>query len=158
MSSIPHTRVQEPLNGYSRNLVVTNFTVFGSILQVWLKLEKRETCAISIVQFTVLLKALCYKEGHGFGSQWGGLKLRGLSELYWPSDRHLSAKLVPTFADRGMRGIIFFNLPNPSGGTRPGVHTASKQKWVPEAEKLCFLGVKCGWCVRLTTLPPFVSW
>jgi hypothetical protein len=27
------------------------------------------------------------------------------SELYWPSDRRLSAKLVPTFADRGCRMV-----------------------------------------------------
>jgi hypothetical protein len=27
------------------------------------------------------------------------------NELYWPSDRRLSAKLVPTFADRGCRVV-----------------------------------------------------
>jgi hypothetical protein len=51
-------------------------------------------------------------------------KLRGLqsaSELYRPSDRHLSAKLVPTFADRGSRvvsatdppALIRFSWPEP---------------------------------------------
>jgi hypothetical protein len=28
--------------------------------------------------------------------------LESASELYWPSDRHLSTKFVPTFADRGV--------------------------------------------------------
>jgi hypothetical protein len=41
-------------------------------------------------------------------------KLRGLqsaSELYRPSDRRLSAKLVPTFADRGYRMVGATDLP-----------------------------------------------
>jgi hypothetical protein len=51
-------------------------------------------------------------------------KLRGFysaSELYRPSDRRLSAKLVPTFADRGVawsaqripRPLILFSSPEP---------------------------------------------
>jgi hypothetical protein len=42
-------------------------------------------------------------------------KLYGLwseSELYRPSDRHLSAKLVPTLADRGCRVV---SATNPHG-------------------------------------------
>jgi hypothetical protein len=33
-----------------------------------------------------------------------------VSELYRPSDRHLSAKLVPTFADRGCHVVSVTNL------------------------------------------------
>jgi hypothetical protein len=46
----------------------------------------------------------------------------------------------------------FFNLPNPSGRTRP------LTEWIPEAEKSFFWGAGCGWCVGLTTLLPSVSW
>jgi hypothetical protein len=53
--------------------------------------------------------------------------------------------------------LISFNLSNPSGRTRPLGLFSFQQKWVPEAEKQCFWGVKRGRCVRLTTIPPFVS-
>jgi hypothetical protein len=37
------------------------------------------------------------------------LKLRGLSELYRPSDRRLSTKLVPTFSDRENHVVSVMN-------------------------------------------------
>jgi hypothetical protein len=46
-------------------------------------------------------------------------KLRGLqsaSELYRPSDRRLSAKLLPTFADRGCRVVSATEPPGRSFG------------------------------------------
>jgi hypothetical protein len=57
-----------------------------------------------------------------------------------------------------MRRLNFFlNLPNPSGLIRPWSLLSLQQKWVAEAEKLCFWGVKCGQWVGLTTLPSSVS-
>jgi hypothetical protein len=41
------------------------------------------------------------------------------------------------------------NLPNPSGRTK-----ACNRNEYQKHLKKCFWGVKCGWCVRLTTLPP----
>jgi hypothetical protein len=50
------------------------------------------------------------------------------------------------------------NLPNPSGRTRHCGLLGPWQKGVPETlQKKCFWGVKCGWCVVLTTLPPSTS-
>jgi hypothetical protein len=56
-----------------------------------------------------------------------------------------------------MRSLYFFNLRNPSSRTRPWSLLSLWQKWVPEAEKIMFLGVKRDRRVRLTTLPPSVS-
>jgi hypothetical protein len=52
---------------------------------------------------------------------------------------------------------ILFNLPNPSGRSRPWGLLSLWQKWVPETEKLCFWGVERCRCVGLTTLVPSVS-
>jgi hypothetical protein len=52
---------------------------------------------------------------------------------------------------------FFFNLPNPSGRTRPWGLLSLYQRWVPGAEKWCFWGAERGWCVGLTTLPPSMS-
>jgi hypothetical protein len=84
--------------------------------------------------------------------------------------RHASYKDIKTVQVRGLRykpcgpgfdfrwgSWIFFSLPNPSDHTRPWGLLSLQQKWVPEAEKLCFWEAKSGRCVRLTTSPPFVS-
>jgi hypothetical protein len=73
------------------------------------------------------------------------------SELHRPSDRRLSVKLVPTFADRGCHVV---SVTDPYGRI---LGFLDRQKLLPEAEILCFWGVKCGRCVGLTTLPPSVS-
>jgi hypothetical protein len=53
---------------------------------------------------------------------------------------------------------IFLNLPNPSGRTRPLGFTQPLTEMNTRNEKIImFLGVKCGGCVGLTTLPPSVS-
>jgi hypothetical protein len=41
-----------------------------------------------------------------------------------------------------MRRFFFFNLPNPSGRTRPWGLPSLQQKWIPEAERCMFLGSK----------------
>jgi hypothetical protein len=56
-----------------------------------------------------------------------------------------------------MRWMNIFNLPNPSGLTRPWGLISLWQKWVIEAKKLYFWGVERGRRVGLTTLPPSVS-
>jgi hypothetical protein len=40
------------------------------------------------------------------------LGLQSASELYWRSDRRLSAKLVPTLTDRGSRVVSATNPPH----------------------------------------------
>jgi hypothetical protein len=54
--------------------------------------------------------------------------------------------------------IFFFNLPNPSGRTRPWGLFSLWQKLEPQPKKKkCFWGVELGRCVGLTTLPPSMS-
>jgi hypothetical protein len=53
--------------------------------------------------------------------------------------------------------FFFFNLPNPSGRTRPWGSLSLWQKWVPETRDSCSRRVKFGKCLGLTTLPPSVS-
>jgi hypothetical protein len=40
----------------------------------------------------------------------------------------------------------------------PGVYSASNRNECRKHKKKCFWGVKCGWCVGLTTLLPSMSW
>jgi hypothetical protein len=84
------------------------FMLSSHVLMCWNKLKWR--VAFLTIKFDGISSSRSPPGNHTTNKQKKTPGLQSAGELYRPSDRRLSAKLVPTLADRGCRVVRATNL------------------------------------------------
>jgi hypothetical protein len=101
------------------------------------------------MEFIVLL-VISYKR-RVMEINWNPLTFGGMRQCSWLRYYATSRKVAGTSPDE----VDFFNLPIPSSRT---MALGSTQPLTEMSTRNLPAGVKGGWRMRLTTLPPSVSW